>query len=49
VVLEALIDNPQERLLSDQYLEMTLLTGRQSNTLSVPQIAVVEYTGEPSV
>jgi hypothetical protein len=49
VVVEALIDNPQGRLLSGQYLEMTLLTGRQSNTLSVPQAAVVEFNGEPSV
>ncbi|MFE4108512.1 efflux RND transporter periplasmic adaptor subunit [Almyronema epifaneia] len=49
VVVEALIDNPQGRLLSGQYLEMTLLTKSQSNTLSVPQAAVVEYNGEPSV
>ncbi len=49
VVVEALIDNPQGRLLSGQYLEMTLLTNSRSNTLSVPQSAVVEYNGEPSV
>ncbi|WP_346293695.1 efflux RND transporter periplasmic adaptor subunit [Sphaerothrix gracilis] len=49
VVVEALIDNPQGRLLSGQYLEMTLLTKSQSNTLSVPQSAVVEYNSEPSV
>jgi len=49
VVVEALIDNPQGRLLAGQYLEMTLLTKSQSNTLSVPQAAVVEYNGDPSV
>ncbi|WP_346293202.1 efflux RND transporter periplasmic adaptor subunit [Sphaerothrix gracilis] len=49
VVVEALIDNPQGRLLSGQYLEMTLLTKSQSNTLSVPQAALVEYNSEPSV
>ncbi|WP_204137623.1 efflux RND transporter periplasmic adaptor subunit [Halomicronema sp. CCY15110] len=49
VMVEALIDNPQGRLLSGQYLEMTLLTKSQSNTLSVPQSAVVEYNSEPSV
>lgn len=49
VVVEALIDNPQGRLLSGQYLEMTLLTESRNNTLSVPQAALVEYNGEPSV
>lgn len=49
VMVEALIDNPQGRLLSGQYLEMTLLTGSQSNTLSVPQSAVVEFNGDASV
>ncbi|MEO1209744.1 MAG: efflux RND transporter periplasmic adaptor subunit [Cyanobacteria bacterium J06638_20] len=49
VVVEAVIDNPQGRLLSGQYLEMTLLTDSQNNALSVPQSAVVEYNSEPSV
>lgn len=49
VVVEAVIDNPQGRLLSGQYLEMTLLTNSQTNALSVPQSAVVDYNGEPSV
>jgi multidrug efflux pump subunit AcrA (membrane-fusion protein) len=49
VVVEAVIDNPQGRLLSGQYLEMTLLTNSQNNALSVPQEAVVDYNGEPSV
>ena len=49
VVVEAIIDNPQERLLSGQYLEMTLLTGRQRNALSVPQSAVVTHRGESAV
>lgn len=49
VVVEALIDNPQGRLLSGQYLEMTLVTGRKQNALSVPQTAVAEFNSEPSV
>lgn len=49
VMVEALVDNPQERLLSGQFLEMTILTGRKANTVSVPQKAVVEFNGELSV
>ncbi|MEB3355287.1 MAG: efflux RND transporter periplasmic adaptor subunit [Synechococcales bacterium] len=49
VVVEALVDNPQERLLSGQFLEMTLLTGRKTSAIAVPQTAVVEYNGESSV
>jgi multidrug efflux pump subunit AcrA (membrane-fusion protein) len=49
IMVEALIDNPQGRLLSGQFLEMTILTGRRSSAVSVPQNAVVEFNGEPSV
>ena len=49
VVVEALIDNPEERLLSGQFMEMTIFTGQKFNTMSVPRTAVVEYNGEPSV
>jgi len=49
VVVEALIDNPEERLLSGQFVEMTIFTGQKFNTTSVPRTAVVEYKGEPSV
>ena len=49
VVVEALIDNPEERLLSGQFVEMTIFTGQKFNTMSVPRTAVVEYKGEPSV
>ncbi|MGB5975352.1 MAG: efflux RND transporter periplasmic adaptor subunit [Nodosilinea sp.] len=49
VVVEALINNSQGRLLSGQYLEMTLLTGSKGSMLSVPQAAVMEFNGEPSV
>ncbi|OAB62893.1 efflux transporter periplasmic adaptor subunit [Leptolyngbya valderiana BDU 20041] len=49
VTVEALVENPQGRLLSGQFLEMTLLTEQKNNTLSVPQTAVVEFDGETSV
>ncbi|MBE9135701.1 efflux RND transporter periplasmic adaptor subunit [Nodosilinea sp. LEGE 07088] len=49
VMVEALIDNPQGRLLSGQYLEMTLLTESKGSTLSVPRSAVMEFSGAPSV
>lgn len=49
VMVEALIDNPQERLLSGQFLEMTIFTGRKANAVSVPQKAVVNFDGELSV
>ncbi|MGB3612403.1 MAG: efflux RND transporter periplasmic adaptor subunit [Elainellaceae cyanobacterium] len=49
VMVEALIDNPNERLLSGQFLEMTIFTGQDFNALSVPRTAVADYNGEPSV
>jgi len=49
VMVEALIDNPQGRLSSGQFLEMAILTRRKANTLSVPHNAVVEFNGESSV
>ncbi|MEQ8382223.1 MAG: efflux RND transporter periplasmic adaptor subunit [Coleofasciculus sp. A1-SPW-01] len=49
VTVEAVVDNPQERLLSGQFLEMILLTNRKANTISVPRKAVVEFNGENSV
>lgn len=49
VKVEALIDNPQEQLLSGQFLEMTIVTGRSEDSVSVPQMAVVDFNGEQSV
>ncbi|MFP4101154.1 efflux RND transporter periplasmic adaptor subunit [Coleofasciculus sp.] len=49
VTVEAVVDNPQERLLSGQFLDMTILTNRKANTISVPRKAVVEFNGENSV
>ncbi|MEQ9484734.1 efflux RND transporter periplasmic adaptor subunit [Coleofasciculus sp. F4-SAH-05] len=49
VTVEAVVDNPQERLLSGQFLDMTILTNRKASTISVPRKAVVEFNGENSV
>jgi len=49
VTVEAVVDNPQERLLSGQFLEMTILTNRKANTIAVPRNAVGEFNGENSV
>ncbi len=49
VRVEAVVDNPQNRLLSGQFLEMTLLTNRKANTISVPRNAVGEFNGADSV
>ena len=49
VTVEAVVDNPQNRLLSGQFLEMTILTNRKVNTISVPRKAVGEFNGENSV
>lgn len=49
VTVEAVVDNPQERLLSGQFLDMTILTNRKANTISVPRNAVIEFNGENSV
>ncbi len=49
VTVEAVVDNPQERLLSGQFLDMTILTNRKANTISVPRKAVGEFNGAESV
>jgi len=49
VRVEAVVDNPQNRLLSGQFLEMTILTNRKANTISVPRNAVGEFNGADSV
>jgi len=49
VTVEAVVDNPQNRLLSGQFLEMTILTNRKANTIAVPRNAVGEFKGADSV
>ncbi|EDX75596.1 efflux transporter, RND family, MFP subunit, putative [Coleofasciculus chthonoplastes PCC 7420] len=49
VTVEAVVDNPQERLLSGQFLDMTILTNRKASTISVPRNAVGEFNGADSV
>lgn len=49
VMVEAVIDNPDEQLLSGQFLEMQIVTARKPNAITIPQAAVVEFQDQPSV
>ena len=49
VTVEAVIDNPEGKLLSGQFLEMTIVTARKSSAITIPQAAVVEFQDQPSV
>lgn len=49
VTVEAIIDNPEEQLLSGKFIEMKIITVRQPNAITIPQEAVVEFQGQPSV
>ena len=48
-VVEAIVDNPERRLLPGQYVTMRFLTGARSEALSVPRGAVVRMAGKPAV
>jgi multidrug efflux pump subunit AcrA (membrane-fusion protein) len=50
VTVEALVNNPPgSGLRAGQFLEMSLVTGQQTNALSVPKSALTEYEGKPVV
>ncbi len=49
VTVEAVIDNPEEKLLSGQFLEMKIVTARKPSAITIPQAAVVEFQDQPSV
>lgn len=49
VMVEAVIDNPDQQLLSGQFLEMQIVTARKPNAITIPQAAVVEFQDQPSV
>jgi RND family efflux transporter MFP subunit len=48
-VVEAIMDNPERRLLPGQYVTMRFVTGERSEALSVPRGAVVRMAGKAAV
>ncbi|WP_218079523.1 efflux RND transporter periplasmic adaptor subunit [Anthocerotibacter panamensis] len=49
ITVEALVDNPGNRLRAGQFLEMELVTGRKPNALTIPKTAVNTFEGKPTV
>ena len=49
VTVEALVNNPGTQLLAGQFLEMSLVTGRKSNALSISKTALTQFEGKPAV
>lgn len=49
VTVEAVVDNPNQQLLSGQFVDMEIITEQRSRALSVPQKAIASFNGEPAV
>ena len=49
VTVEAVVNNPDQKLLSGQFVDMEIITAQRANALSVPTAAVTEFKGEPAV
>ncbi|MGB3637961.1 MAG: efflux RND transporter periplasmic adaptor subunit [Rivularia sp. (in: cyanobacteria)] len=49
VTIEAVVNNPGNQLLSGQFLEMQIITERQTNALSVPQSALTQFKDKTAV
>ncbi|MEO1391210.1 MAG: efflux RND transporter periplasmic adaptor subunit [Cyanobacteria bacterium J06634_6] len=49
VTVEAVVDNPNEQLLSGQFVDMRIITARRPSALSVPQTALSEFNGTAAV
>ena len=49
VTVEAVVNNPNQQLLSGQFVEMEIITEQRPNALSIPQSALVQYNGEAAV
>ncbi|EAZ90108.1 efflux RND transporter periplasmic adaptor subunit [Crocosphaera chwakensis] len=49
VTVEAVVNNPGGELRSGQFVEMELITQRQTNALTVPSSAVVTFEDNPAV
>lgn len=49
VTVEAVVNNADNKLLSGQFVDMEIVTQRRPNALSIPQKALADFNGEPSV
>ena len=49
VTVEAVVNNPDQKLLSGQFVDMEIITEQRANALSVPTAAVTEFNGESAV
>lgn len=49
VTVEAIVNNPKTQLLSGQFLEMQIITARQSNVLSIPSSALTQFKDKKAV
>ncbi len=49
VTVEAVVDNPDQQLLSGQFVDMEIITQQRPQALSVPQAALTEFNGEAAV
>lgn len=49
VTVEAVVDNPDQKLLSGQFVDMEIVTQQRPRALSVPRNALTEFNGEPAV
>ncbi|MEL6816391.1 MAG: efflux RND transporter periplasmic adaptor subunit, partial [Cyanobacteria bacterium J06598_3] len=49
MTVEAVVDNPDGQLLSGQFVDMQILTEQKAGAIALPQTALVDFKGEPSV
>ena len=49
VTVEAVVDNPNQQLLSGQFVDMEIIVEQQTNALTVPSEAITAFDGEPTV
>lgn len=49
VTVEAVVNNPEDQLLSGQFLEMQIIKATKPAALSVPQTALHQFQGKPAV
>ena len=49
VTVEAVVNNPNQQLLSGQFVDMEIITEQRSRALSIPQNALVQFNGESAV
>ena len=49
VMVEAVVNNPNDQLLSGQFLEMQIIKASKPASLSVPQTALHQFQGQPAL